>query len=395
MDFESFTWHTKSDALFDLQYGLSLAQNSGAKSLLILTCQQNNYPEEELNALLSSCPLTLFGGAYPMLTLQDTLIEQGALIIGFEESFDVTIFSDLYNLTDEEHLEKLITSTLEQKNNFSGQDNFLIFYDALINNIENFIDCLFECLDHGINIGGGGAGNLEFTPHPCVFTNQGVHSEVVVLVALAKKLNTSTAHGWNIFQGPFLVSEAQGQTVQSLNYQPAFEVYTQAIENSSEHRFNNQDNFFDIAKHFPLGIEDINNNLIIRETISIQNNHLLCGGNIPVNSMIYLLNSDKDSLISSTEQAAISVFSAQENPPATKISNNISNKDKAESSTTIIFACVSRELYMEDVFTKELKVIAKHCPTPALFGALSLGEIANCQSGAIRLLNKSIVICSW
>jgi len=391
MAFESFTWHTKSDALFDFKYGLNLAIDSGAKSLLIFTCQQNNYPEDELNTLLSSCPLTIFGGAYPMLTLKDTLIEQGALIIGFEEDLDVSVFSDLYNLADEEHLEALITSTLEQKNNFSGQDNFLMFYDASINNIENLIDCLFECLDHGINIGGGGSGNLEFTQYPCIFTNQGIHSKAVVLVALAKQLNTSTAHGWNILQGPFLVSEAQGQTVQSINYQPAFEVYSQAIEKSSEHQFNNQDNFYDIAKHYPLGIEDINKNLIIREPISTQNNQLLCGGNIPVNSMVYILGSKKDNLIASTEQAAISVFTGQENI----YTNKSLIKNEAASSTTLIFGCVSRELYMEDVFTKELKVIAKHCPTPALFGALSLGEIANCKSGAIRLLNKSIVICSW
>ena len=50
---------------------------------------------------------------------------------------------------------------------------------------------------------------------------------------------------------------------------------------------------------------------------------------------------------------------------------------------------------MEDKFEQELDVIAKHCPTPILFGVLSLGEIANSASGAICLLNKSTVISSW
>ena len=373
-----FTWHTHSDTLCDFKHGLTTAQNSGAKSLLVLTCSQNHYPEEKLSTLLSACPLTIFGGIYPMLTLQNTLLEQGALIIGFNETFDVTVFSQLHQLSNEDKLEDVITTTLEQKNNYCGHDDFLMFYDSLLNNIEDFIDCLFECLDHGINIAGGGAGSLDFVQRPCIFTNQGLHSNAALLVTLPSKLSTGVAHGWKIFQGPFLVSDAQGQTVQSLNYQPALEVYCQAIESASEHRFNS-DNFFDIAKNFPLGIEDINDNLIVREAISTDNNHLQWLGNIPINSMVYLLESDTETLISSAEQAAISAFST-----ATEI-----------TSTSMIFDCISRVLYMEDKFEQELDVIAKHCPTPILFGVLSIGEIANSPSGAIRLLNKSTVISSW
>jgi hypothetical protein len=175
------------------------------------------------------------------------------------------------------------------------------------------------------------------------------------------------------------VSEAQGQTVQSLNYQPAYEVYCQTIENASEYTFDNTD-FFDIAKNFPLGIEDINNNLIVRDPILAHNNCLQCVGNIPINSMVYLLEGDTETLISATEQASNTAFS----------------KDSQTTiPTTMLFDCVSRVLFMEDKFEKELSIIAKYCSSPALFGVISLGEIANSQSGAIRLLNKSIVISSW
>lgn len=373
-----FTWHTHSDTLCDFKHGLTLAQNSGANSLLVLTCSQNHYPEDKLSSLLSACPLTIFGGIYPMLTLQNTLLKQGALIIAFNETFDVTVFSQLHQVSNEDKLEDVITTTLEQKNNYCGHDNFLMFYDSLLNNIEDFIDCLFECLDHGINIAGGGAGSLDFIQRPCIFTNKGLHSNAALLVTLPSKLSTGVGHGWRIFQGPFLVSDARGQTVQSLNYQPALEVYCQAIESASKHRFNS-DNFFDIAKNFPLGIEDINDNLIVREPMLADNNHLQCIGNIPINSMVYLLESDTETLISSAEQAAITAFSTT----------------SEITSTSMIFDCISRVLYMENKFEQELDVIAKHCPTSILFGVLSLGEIANSASGAICLLNKSTVISSW
>jgi hypothetical protein len=376
---ELFTWHTVSDTLNDFKCGLSLAQESGADSLLVLTCSQNNYPEKELNALLTACPLKLFGGIYPMLTLQGDLIQQGAVIIGFRETFDITLFTQLNHVTTESSLEEFITSTLKEKQNFRGQDNFLMFYDAQISNIEGFIDCLFECLDHGISIAGGGAGNLDFVQRHCVFSNSGIHSDAILLVALPRTLNTSVAHGWTTFDEPFLVSEAQGQTVQSLNYQPAYEVYCQTIENTSEYNFDDTD-FFDIAKHFPLGIKDINNNIVVRDPILTKNNHLQCFGNIPINSMVYLLEGKVDSLVASTEKAAVTLFS--------KLS-------QTTTPITMVFDCISRALFMEDEFEKELNVIAEQCHSGALFGVLSLGEIANSQSGAIRLLNKSIVISSW
>jgi len=379
MDTELFTWKTHSNALRDLQHGISIAQNSGAKSLLVLTCSQNAYPEQPLNFILKNCSIPIFGGIYPMISHQKTLIKQGALIIGFKENYDVTIFSDLQHLKNEDTLESLINTTLEAKKNISGQDDFLMFYDALINNVEDFIDCLFECLDHSITIAGGGAGNLDFIQRPCLFTNNGLLANAVLLVNLPSKLTTSVAHGWTKIEGPLLVSEAHGQIVQSLNYRPAFEVYSQIIESTCGHEFQDG-NFFDIAKNFPLGIEDINNNLIVRDPILTTDNHLQLIGNIPVNSMVYILGGDINSLISSSEQAAISLFSTP---------------TKSATQISMVFDCISRVAFMEDEFDKELQIINKYAPSPHLFGVLSIGEIANSESSAIRLLNKSTVICSW
>jgi hypothetical protein len=376
MDSELFTWKTHSNELRDLQHGLSIAQNSGAKSLLLLTCSQNFYPEQPLSVILNNCSIPIFGGIYPMITHQEALLEQGALIIGFKENYDVTIFPELQNIKDEDTLEALISNTLEAKNNLSGQDNFLMFYDALINNVEDFIDCLFECLDHGITIAGGGSGNLDFIQRPCLFTNNGLLANAVLLVNLPSRLTTSVAHGWTKVEGPLLVSEAHGQAVQSLNYRPAFEVYSHIIERTSGHKFH-AGNFGDIAKNFPLGIEDINDNLIVRDPILTANNHLQLLGNIPVNSMVYILRGDNNSLVSSSEKAAMSLFST----PTQRIS--------------MVFDCVSRFAFMKEEFDKELQIINKYALSPYLFGVLSIGEIANSESSAIRLLNKSIVISSW
>lgn len=375
---EIFSWYTLSDSLTELQEGLRLAKESNAQSLLILTCEQNHYPEESLNTVLKGSFVTLFGGIYPMITFKDTLLKKGALIVGFTEIFDIQMFSNMNLLVDEDTIESTITEGMEQNAHFFRQNNFWMFYDGLLGNVEDFVDCLFECLDHRINIAGGGAGCLDFIQRPCIFTNEGLHADVIMLVSLPKHINVGVGHGWKAFQGPFLVSESNGPTVQSLNYQPAFELYKQTIEAQGEYIFDST-NFFDIAKNFPLGIEDINNNLIVRDPIVTQDNNLQCVGNVPINSMVYLLAGDTQTLVASAEEAAITSFSSS---PET-------------ISTALVFDCISRVLYMEEDFDKELGVISKHCPTPSLFGVLSLGEIVNSSNGAIRLLNKSIVISSW
>ena len=357
MDTDLFTWHTQSDTIADLKHGLLLAQNSGAKSLLILTCYKNHYCEQEINSLLKACPLILFGGAFPMLTFQDRLFKRGAMIIGFNEVLNVIPFENLSYSPDEDSLEKYISTVLEDNNNLCCDDNFLMLYDASVSHFESFIDSLFECLDHAISIAGGGAGSTDLTPQACLFTNQGIQGDAAILAALPKKLYTGTAQGWKILQGPFLASEAHQQALQSLNYQPAYQVYCQAIEEETNDTFTN-DNFFDIAKRYPLGIEDINNNLIVRATYSTDNSHLKCIGYIPINSMVYLLEGSVESLLAATEQAVTSI------KPSTTL------------SSTMVFDCISRVSYMKEEFSKELQIIAQHSPTSTLFGVLSLGEVA-------------------
>ncbi|MFQ3209438.1 MAG: hypothetical protein ACI9HU_000927 [Colwellia sp.] len=72
----------------------------------------------------------------------------------------------------------------------------------------------------------------------------------MLLVNLPGKLNINVVHGWRILQGPFLVSKAQGQIVKSLDYRPTYEVYCQAIENVTDHKFNNADLFLILLSTF-------------------------------------------------------------------------------------------------------------------------------------------------
>jgi len=368
-----FTWHTKSIEVSEFELGLQQALASGAQSLLILSCSKNNYPIADISSLISASNIPIFGGIYPMITIGETLHEQGTLIVAF--SIKVTV-SNFINVAEKSQKITLLEQEIEQNNSLKSHQNFLMFYDGLMENAETFIETLYECLDHEITIAGGGGGNLAFIQRPCIFTNQGVQSNIVQLVALPETLHIGVDHGWEILTGPFLVSEATDHVVESLNYIPALTLYKETVESLSNYRFNKQE-FFDIAKNFPLGIAGINGEILVRDPIVAHKSSLQCVGNVPVNSMIYILKGRVEHLITSAKHAALT---------ATEQSTMYAH------STTILFDCISRVLYMNDNFSDELSEIVKATHSKNVFGAISIGEIANDKSGAIRLLNKSTVV---
>ena len=371
-----FNWHNNSHSISEFESGLKQALSSDASSLLILACQDNQFTAQQINPLLSACPLPIFGGIYPQLIYKNELMQKGCIIIGFEQQVKVSLIRDVSTLVTDEQLFQAIEQASLMNAQVSSNGSLLMFYDSLVNNTEDFLDCLFECLDYQTNIIGGGAGNLEFQQTPCLFTNHGLIDDAIQVVALKSKITTAATHGWQILKGPFLVSEVDKQTVMSLDYQPAFSIYKDEIESISNLRFD-KSNFFDIAKNYPLGIQGINNQLIVRDPILTKDSYLQCVGRIPVNSMVYLLKGSSESLIAAAEDASI------------KATADI------DASATMVFDCISRALYLGDKFSQELDAMYKHAPNQTLFGVVCFGEITNSESGAIKLLNKSTVMGSW
>ncbi|WP_448246593.1 FIST signal transduction protein [Thalassotalea agariperforans] len=366
-----FQWHTKSPDLKTFLNGILAATEQGCKSLLLLACSDNNIDITACNKMLSKVNITVFGGVYPKLIFNKKVVDSGYIVIGFKQKLAVHNFLDVSSRIDTDDATE---GEIEKNINHKSQAYFL-FHDALSPNSESFIDSLFYCLGN-IKIIGGGAGSLDFIPKPCIFSNQGLLQDATQLVALNTPLSLGISHGWQVFDGPYLVTESSKHIVHSFNYQPAFSTYKKVIESASEHRFNDN-NFFDIAKNFPLGIHGANDEIVVRDPIQVDGENLDCVGNIPINSMVYILKGDTESLIRSVEIATLMTNTNQ----VTKGKN------------LFVVDCISRYLYLGDSFKLELAaMIDKHQLPDRMFGVLSLGEITNSHSGAIKLLNKSTVL---
>jgi hypothetical protein len=203
---------------------------------------------------------------------------------------------------------------------------------------------------------------------------------VALVVQMPMPINCAVEHGWEILSGPFLVTEADGARIQTLNYLPAFDVYKAIIEETTSSTFSD-DKFFQTSQNFPLGILGINEEILVRDPILMKDGNLVCVGSVPVNAMVYILKGDKEHIINAAQKAG---DRAARMPVADQYSS---------LGVTLVFDCVSRVLYLDEKFPLEMEAIARGVGRERLIlGALSIGEIANTSRGTIDLLNKSIVI---
>jgi hypothetical protein len=104
-------------------------------------------------------------------------------------------------------------------------------------------------------------------------------------------------------------------------------------------------------------------------------NGLVCVGEIPPGSFVRLLHGQPESLIAAAKKAR------QLAEQATR--HNIA------SGNAFIIDCISRVLFLENRISEELKAAGgQH----RLFGALTLGEIANSGQDYLEFINKTTVI---
>jgi hypothetical protein len=352
---------------------LSQVIAKGAQSLMVLACSANNHSDSVLFESLQSCPVPLCGGIFPSVFYSDTKLDKGFIVVGFP--FLISVAS--YQLASYAANDK--PNVLDGDAIYNSLD-LLVFMDAMAATTETFINRLYETLGGGIDVIGGGAGSLDFIQKPCIFSRKGLLADVALVVQLPVPMQCAVEHGWEILNGPYLVTEAKGTRVKTINYLPAFDVYKSLIEDITSYRFVGN-NFFEISQNFPLGILGINDDILVRDPIQTLNDELFCVGSVPVNSMIYILSGNPEHIINAAENAG---FVAGKN----------SLEGQQDSiSLTIVFDCVSRVLYLGKKFPEEMTAIQRGVGNQrAIVGALSIGEIANTCRGTINLLNKSIVI---
>lgn len=350
----------------------SLDKDNQIQGIMIYLCDNHGYDDLELARVLKSCKTTIFGGVFPSIIAEGIKYDEGAVFMCFSSNVSSEIIYDIHNKPIEGQLIKM-------RKNINKGKTFFVNFDGLSEGVELLKEELFYTLGLSHSYIGGGAGSLSFLRNKCVISNQGLLKDAAVITLVDICSGVGVAHGWHNVSDPIKVTEVEGNNIISLNWEPAFKVYQEQINSLSKTEIY-INNFFEVAKAYPFGISKMGTEMVVRDPISIvEGEQIVCVGAIPLNSFVYLLNGDANTLIEGAKQAKQLAIEAYKSSWHREIS---------EGSITLFIDCISRALFLEDDYTLELEAIGDN----NVYGALTLGEIANTGKAFLELYNKTAVV---
>jgi hypothetical protein len=348
-----------------------VATQPGVRSLLILAADANGFTPAEVDPILTTLPLPVFGGIFPEILHGCEHLGTGTLVIGLPHETHVEVIPGLSDDTaDYEHL---IDDKLSGRPRSS---TMFVFVDGFAKRIAALIESLFAVFGLELNYIGGGAGSLSFVPKPCLFTNQGLVFDCAVLALSGIHSGVGVNHGWTEVSGPYQVTRSRGNVIEALDATLALDVYRKVVEARTGKRLT-AEGFFELAKGFPFGISKLGEEKIVRDPISMTaEGSLVCVGEVPQGCFVHILEGDADTLVAAARKALELGTTAYSGP--------------GEPQATLFIDCISRSLALGEDFGRELEAVAD--PSVPLVGALTLGEIANSGKDYLEFYNKTSVV---
>lgn len=345
----------------------ALQNNQQVEALLLFAADKNHPGPADLSAVLQLNHKPLIGGVFPEIIAEGQRHDTGFVLIGLNHPLEVLSF-------DAEQGQLDFTAKFEMAQQAAAEvESVFCFLNALWPQKQSFMHDLYDHFGPFVNYCGGGAGSLSFSSFACVFANQAVFEHGAVIGLLPKPMQIGVAHGWHSISEPIKVTETSGNTVVSLNWKPAFEVYKAEVEAHSKTEIT-PDNFFSVAKSYPLGLVRLDAEMIIRDPYGTENNSLLIVDEVPQGDYIRIMHGNMQSLLDGAENAL----------------------QQATSSTAAVgklcIDCISRVLFMEADFKEELAILNQN---QTVNGILSIGEIANPDHSSLELFNKTVVVAQW
>ncbi len=350
---------------------VSLQNISEEQGLLILMGEKNAPDMEVFLKKLTAKNITYFGGIFPGIIFNNSYFEEGAILKVFPLIEQPIVIKRL----NDGKLE--IPAIIEKQGNLRDKYTALILVDGFSRYVSRFLFEIFNHLGDSVNYFGGGAGSLSLKQKPCVFSSEGLFQDAAIVTLIKKHCHLSVRHGWKRIKGPIVANKTRDNKILELNWRNAFDVYKETVEPHAGVKLT-PDNFFDIAKGYPFGIYREEKEDIVRDPISVTpDGELICVGDIPENTVLYILKGSRNNLINAARGAA-------------------QNCQLSAKTTDILIAdCISRILFLNHHFKEELNVIQKVFSQKqplSVEGMLTLGEISSYGHEYLEFFNKTIIV---
>lgn len=352
----------RAESLFDAIR--TYDEDPSVQGLMLLVADGCLPDVDRVDQVLQEVVTPVFGGVFPQVLYQGECHTDGIVVAGLSVEPAVSVVPDLSDpgTSFEQHLPGTVPE---------GGTAFVLV-DAFSTRVEEFVSQLFTTYGVNATYLGGGAGSMDMEQRPCLLTDDGVLEDAALFATVDVSTSVGVRHGWEEIAGPLRVTGADGPRLSELNGEPAFSVYRRIVEDDAGTTIETDD-FFDVAKMYPFGIRRLDGEMIVRDPFEVTDDGTLtCFGAVSEDAFLHVLKGREQSLVDAAGEAYSEAAS------------------KNDSGDVLFFDCISRVLYLEDAFGRELDAVGG-AGSPQL-GALTLGEIANDGEGHLDYYNKTAVV---
>jgi hypothetical protein len=343
----------------------NLSNDLNTLSVLMFIADEDKIEDKIINTFLTNYSKPIIGGIFPEIIFESKRKKSGIMLYSLPFKLETNLI-DL-SKSKEEINQEIINS--KKRTNYK---NIFVFVDCLSENKSTFIELIYNNFGNNFKYFGGGAGSLSFNKIACVFDNNGLKNNAAIIAFNNIEMELGVAHGWNSISEKLKVTETNENEIISINWEPAFNIYSKIVEKHSKKSFNDV-SFFDLAKSYPLGMLKIEGEMVVRAPIMRDGNKLILVDKVEQGEYIFILNGDKSSLLKAAQNAK----------------NQLKNSDDTE---IFCINCISRVLFLEEEFQNEIDILGDK---NKLNGILTIGEIANSGESYLEIYNKTIVLASW
>ena len=333
----------------------------------------------ELQRCLNTIGYPLLGAVFPELISYARFKSKGILLLLITDLPYYQLIEELP--TDNNALTSSITALsdkLEPHLNTQSTDHalFLIF-DSLIPNIGTLLEQLYFNLNDRLHYFGVNAGSETFQPGACLFDNDRFCGNGMLAILLPNHPGALIAHNYLLPNSQLTATSTNSNRINHINGRPAFEVYQELVEAQFDVVIT-VENFYAYAVHFPFGINNHEDEPLVRIPIEVEEDgSLYCVGEVPPGTTLCLLEA-----LPAGSMDTVNAIGA--------------HAPLYSGELVLTFYCAGRRLHLDKLAHNELTSLGTRLKPLNVMGAVSLGEIGNTNcSGKPDFHNAALVVAPW
>ena len=342
--------------------------------------------KQQLGLLQAACArlrVPLVGGIFPALIKDGAFHTDGLWLLRFDVMPFYALHAELpVDAEGVEQQSNLMAQQIRDHLQGTPEATLLLLFDAMVPNVATLLDEMYLRLANRVHYAGSSVGSETFTPMPCLFDGQRVVSNGVLMVLLPGHKGAILEHGYRAPPHTVYATSTVGNRISQIDWWPAFDVYQELVREQFGVQIT-PENFYEHAVHFPFGIVRANHHVLVRiPTMLSDDGSLLCGGEVPANSVLTLLQSP---VVDSHETLRV-------------LTDGLTrmNGDTAGTELLLLY-CAGRRMHLGLAQAGcELEAFEKLTGAAQVAGALSLGEIGGSTLHGYPLFhNATLVAARW